>query len=286
MNQLTKKIASLLLLLLVAGISIAQAPVEVEIQSVDIKNKSFSVTHNGKTLKLTIAPNVAITVEGNKSDLSSLLPGDTASVIYDKDIAAVTSIAAQHALIAPAEKIAEGWDKMDDRLIFLMVRLASTEASLEAIDNAIALSGKYQSRKTVQAKQSEKKNDDMDRNGGGPVKWSSFYGRTAESFFYHPTDRNTTYHTTTILSQQAPINDNQASAGVPSRQGLPVHQRPPQFDYLYRANESAKARAEKEVSELKGRIEPLFERKRNLESEQSGLWCEIAFRAVSHYDLD
>ena len=105
MNRLAKQIASLALLLLVAGIAIAQAPVEVEIQSLDIKNKSLSVTHNGKTLKLAIAPNVAITVEGNKSDLASLLPGDTASVIYDKDIAAVTSIAAQHALSLPLKNL-------------------------------------------------------------------------------------------------------------------------------------------------------------------------------------
>jgi len=154
------------------------------------------------------------------------------------------------------------------------------------VENAIVVSNRSSSRKTVQSKQSDKKNDDMDRNGGGPVKWSSFYGRTAESFFYHPTDRNTTYHTTTILSQQAPAYDNQASAGVPSRQGLPVHQRPPQFDYLYRANESTKARAQEEVSKLVGKTAELTERRQRLEAEQAGLWCEIAFRAISHYDLD
>ena len=71
MNQLAKQIASLVLLLLITYTAIAQSPVEVEIQSLDIKNKSLLVTHNGKTLKLAIAPNVAITVEGNKSDLSA-----------------------------------------------------------------------------------------------------------------------------------------------------------------------------------------------------------------------
>lgn len=105
-----------------------------------------------------------------------------------------------------AEKLAEGWERIDDRLVFLMVRLASTETSLEAIDKALAASGRSQSRKNTQVKQAENKNEDMDRKGGGPLKWSLFYGRTAESFFYHPTDRITTYHTTTILSQQAPVN--------------------------------------------------------------------------------
>jgi len=78
MNRLIKQIASLVIFLLITCTAVAQAPVEVEIQSLDIKNKSLSVTHNGKTLKLAISPNVAITVEGNKSDLASLLPGDTA----------------------------------------------------------------------------------------------------------------------------------------------------------------------------------------------------------------
>lgn len=188
--------------------------------------------------------------------------------------------------LVPAEKLAEGWERIDDRLIFLMVRLASTEASLEAIDKALATSSRSQSRKNTQVRQAENKNEDMDRKGGGPLKWSLFYGRTAESFFYHPTDRNTTYHTTTILSQQAPVNDNQAGTGVPSRQGLPVHQRPPQFDYIYRANESAKARAEKEIAELAGKTAELAERRHRLEAEQAGLWCEVAFRSVSHYDLD
>lgn len=203
-------------------------------------------------------------------------------------IPAATDCFAQESdqLLSPAEKLAEGWDQIDDRLIFLMVRLASTEASLDAIDKALLASNRTQNRKAVQAKQADKKNEDMDRKAGGPMKWSMFYGRTAESFFYHPTDRNTTYHTMTILSPQAPINDNQAAPGVPSRQGLPVQQRPPQFDYIYRANESAKASAEKEIAKLVGKTAELVARKHRLEAEQAGIWCEVGFRSVSHYDLD
>jgi len=285
-KSLAKQIASLVLLLLTTCSVVAQTPVQVEIEAVEVRNNSISVTHNGKSRKLTLAPNVEITIDGKKAALASLLPGHTASVIYDKEAAAVTSIAAQRTAMLPAEKLAEGWDQIDDRLIFLMVRLASTEASLEATENAIAASSRNQTRKTGQVRQAENKNEDMDRKGGGPMKWSLFYGRTAESFFYHPTDRNTTYHTTTILSQQAPVNDNQAGPGVPSRQGLPVHQRPPQFDYIYRANESAKARAERDIAQLIGKAAELIERKQRLEAEQAGLWCEVAFRSVSHYDLD
>jgi hypothetical protein len=126
----------------------------------------------------------------------------------------------------------------------------------------------------------------MDRQGGGPMKWSDFYGRTAEKFFYHPTDRNSSYNTVTVLSQQGPQADNKVGGGVPSSQGVPAHQRPPQFDYIYRANENAKARAEQEAAEFKGKIESLLQRRHRLEVEQAGLWCEVAFRAVSHYDLD
>jgi hypothetical protein len=126
----------------------------------------------------------------------------------------------------------------------------------------------------------------MDRKGGGPMRWSLFYGTTAEKFFYHPTDRNTTYHTVTVLSQKGSQADNKVGGGVPASQGLPVQQRPPQFDYIYRANDSAKSRAESEVAKLGGDVTVLLERRARLEAEQAGLWVGIAFRSISHYDLD
>ena len=97
--------------------------------------------------------------------------------------------------IAPAEKLAEGWDEIDERLIFLMVRLANTETSLEAVEKTIAASSRKASAKTGDAKRAIGENEKMDRKGGGPMKWSQFYGTTAEKFFYHPTDRNSFYHT-------------------------------------------------------------------------------------------
>ena len=190
------------------------------------------------------------------------------------------------AAIVPAEKLPEGWEEIDQRLVFLMVRLANVETSLDAIEKAIGSSARRRAVKAGEAKRAEAGNDRMDRKGGGPMKWSEFYGTTAEKFFYHPTDRNSTYHTTTILNQQGPDADNKVGGGVPAGQGLPVHQRPPQFDYIYRANEQAKARAESEAAELKGKIDELAERRQRLEAEQAGLWCEIAFHSVSHYDLN
>ena len=188
--------------------------------------------------------------------------------------------------IGPAEAVKDGWDEIDQRLIFLIIRLANTETSLEAVEKTIAASSRQKSAKIGDAKRALGENEKMDRKGGGPVHWSVFYGRTAEKFFYHPTDRNSTYHTVTVLSQQPPQNDTKSAVGVPSRQGLPVHQRPPQFDYIYKANQSVKERAEAEADLLKNKIDALLERRQKLEQEQNALWIDIAFRAVAHFDLD
>jgi hypothetical protein len=189
------------------------------------------------------------------------------------------------ASIAPAEPLQPGWEEIDKRLVFLMVRLANVEASLDAVEKRVGSGTRQRAVKAGEAKRAEKGNEMMDRKGGGPVKWSQFYGRTAEKFFYHPVDQNTSYHTTTVLGQTSPRNDNQSADGIPSRQGLPVHQRPPQFDYIYKANRDAQARAEKDASELRNKVEALVARRRQLEDEQSDLWCQIAFRLVSRYEL-
>lgn len=188
--------------------------------------------------------------------------------------------------IAPAEAVQEGWDEIDQRLIFLMIRLANTESSLEAVEKVIGINSRKQSVKLGDAKRKIGDNEKMDEKGGGPMKWSQFYGTTAEKFFYHPTDRNSFYHTQTVLTPQPPQNDNQTGPGIPSRQGLPVHQRPPQFDYIYKANQDASKRAEEEAAQLKNKIDALLERRQRLEAEQNALWCEIAFHAVDHFDLD
>jgi hypothetical protein len=72
---------------------------------------------------------------------------------------------------------------------------------------------------------------------------------------------------------------------VPSRQGLPVHQHPPQFDYIYRANADAEKRAQAEVAKLGNNAEAILERRRQLEAEQAALWCKISFRAVTGREL-
>lgn len=194
--------------------------------------------------------------------------------------------AEKKATIAPAEAVKDGWEQIDERLVFLMIRLANTETSLEAVEKSIAANSRKQAVKIGDAKRAVRENEKMDRNGGGPMKWSKFYGTTADKFFYHPTDRNSTYHTLTVLSQQQPNGDGKGFDGTTSSQGLPIHNRPPQFDYIYRANQEASKRAEDEAAQFKGQVGALIARRNKLELEQVALWTEIAFRSVGHYDLD
>lgn len=78
------------------------------------------------------------------------------------------------------------WEQIDQRMLFLTTQLASVEAM------------------------------------GMPttIRWDKFYGKTADKFFYHPIDRNSSYHTETLLTQRPPQADVAGGEGVPSRQGL------------------------------------------------------------------
>ena len=186
---------------------------------------------------------------------------------------------------AAKKAAATGWQEMDQRLVFFTIQLSSVETSLAAINRAVGLLGNQQAVHKLDATKARQANEAMDRNAGGPVPWTEFYGRTAEKFFYHPTDRNSSYHTLTVLKQESPAWDNASGQGVPSRQGLPVHQRPPQFDYIYRANNNAEQRAQEEVARLGNNAAALLARRAQLEAEQSALWCKIGFHSVAGREL-
>ena len=144
----------------------------------------------------------------------------------------------------PTAGLPPGWEEIDPRFVFLTVRLASVETSLDAVNKAMKQAGYKQTVKQGEAERYQKGNELMDRNAGGPARWQDFYGKNAEKFFYHPTDRNSSYHTETLLTQKNPKND---TGGVASAQGLPVAQRPPQFDYIYRANTDAQNAARRRL---------------------------------------
>ena len=176
------------------------------------------------------------------------------------------------------------WDK-DERFDDLIEQLAINEASLEAVDKAIARKNTSTRSRQMSAQQFDSNNRFMDRKGGGPMNWKEFYGTNAEKFFYHPVDANTTYHTKTYLQQAGKSEDNKSGFGVPSSQSLPVHQRPPQWDYIYRANRTAREKALAGAAVLKSQVVELEQQRKLLETEQEELWCKLAFRAVLRHDM-
>src|SRR5439155_2116499 len=115
---------------------------------------------------------------------------------------------------APTTQPQGRWDEISDRVVFLTRTLATVEASLVAIDQQIRQTGYKAASKIDAAQRAAKGNELMNRNLGMPssVDWKDFYGRTAQRFFYHPKDAHTFY-----------INPR------------PIQDRPPQFDYIYKA---------------------------------------------------
>jgi hypothetical protein len=175
-----------------------------------------------------------------------------------------------------ADSLPPGWEEIDQRLIFFTIQLASVETSLNAVDKALKQAGYHQLSKQNEAQRYEHGNEIMDRNAGGPVSWQDFYGKTAERFFYHPDlDITVTKLNSQDLKRSSP--DNLSQLNMPG----PASERPPQFDYIYRANENAQRRAEADVAALGGKIDALVARRRQLEAEQAGIWGKIAFQAVA-----
>ena len=185
------------------------------------------------------------------------------------------------------EPLKGDWSEIDQRMVFLTIQLASVEASMDAVNKQLRVAGYQQGAKQNEADLHRKGSELMDRNMGMPasIRWNEFYGKTADKFFYHPVDRSSSYHTVTVLRQQKPGDDQATGEGVPSRQGLPLPQRPPQIDYIYKANAEAQKRSEAEVAKLAGKKDALLARRRQIEAEQSALWCKIAFRAIAGREL-
>jgi hypothetical protein len=153
-------------------------------------------------------------------------------------------------------------DLVENPVTFSLVQLSGVEESLKAVDAALKKAG-YQSKvSSSKAEQYDKGNELMDRKGGGPMGWKEFYGTTAEKYFYHPVDPNTTYHNP-----------------------VPISQRPPQFDYIYRANTQQSQKAKDEVAALGDKIDKLLERKRQLESQQVRLWARVSAALIAQREL-
>lgn len=175
-----------------------------------------------------------------------------------------------------------GWEWDDDeRLGDLVAQLREKESSLQVLDARIAKAAGKKAGAKMDEKMAWRNNQRMDLNGGGPIRWDAFYGRNAEKFFYHPVDPSTTYHTNTLLRQ----TDAPAAEGVPGYQGVPAHQRPPQFEYIYRGWDKEQQRAREQAEELKGQLDRMIARRRDLERDVVILWCKLAFRIIDKEKL-
>ena len=158
----------------------------------------------------------------------------------------------------PPEAAKPDWDEIDQRLVFLTVQLSTVESSIAATDKSLKKNGYLKIAKEEVAEQARLEND----RDGGPVLWQEFYGLTVEKFYYHPEDGSTV----------------RVKVGA-------VAARPPQIDYIYRANEANRLRAETDAAEIGSKIEDLLAYRKQLETEQSALWMKIAFRGVSSHEL-
>jgi hypothetical protein len=174
---------------------------------------------------------------------------------------------------SPIAPLSGSWETIDERFVFLTVELSSVEASMTAVNQALAAAGRDQSKAELRASNYAAGNNRMDRQGGAPLDWQDFYGQTATSFYYHSSgsidaQRNSSF------SSSARNGQGQSSAQLHGQyQGADTTAigRPPQFDYIYRANADAQKNAELDAASLGNKIDQLLARRRELESEQSEL---------------
>jgi hypothetical protein len=167
------------------------------------------------------------------------------------------------------------------RFTFLGDQLSADEAAIKEIDHRLVMAGYQQAQAAEKADNYAKGNDLMDRNGGAPVHWQDFYGRTAKDFIVRDT-----LTAGIAANRTGGRNGNLALNGqVQAESGAYQLQRPAEFDYVYRANDQQIADARAEIAEMGNQVDKLLARRRELEVEQSSLWATIAFESIENRDI-
>ena len=159
-------------------------------------------------------------------------------------------VALLSANLAPAQSTLPA-NPQDDRLTFLLFQLASDEQSIRAVNLALRQAGYRVAVEQSKVASAQKGNELMDRNAGGPISYQDFYGKTARAYVMH--DPYGSYHQV---------------------------RRPPQFDYIYRANSEQADKAQREIASLGQRVDALLARRTSLENEQAALWLQIAYTPI------
>lgn len=139
-----------------------------------------------------------------------------------------------------------------------LMQLSDAEANIQAINKALVRTGYNVGQAYDQIDSSQKGNERMNRNGGGPVRWDTFYGKTARDFVMHDTD-SPVYHQL---------------------------KRPSQFNFIYKANNDQVERAREQIASLAKDQAMLLDRRRKHEADQCRLWAILAWQQVKDREID
>jgi hypothetical protein len=174
----------------------------------------------------------------------------------------------------PAATQPAGGEALTERQQSLLLQLADAEANIKALNVALVRTG-YKVGLAYERIDSELKgNELMDRNGGGPVRWDAFYGKTARSF-YVPQSEGT-------LHAESPGK----RVDIHVAEGYHPIQRPRQLDYIYKANNDQIAKAQTQVAALAQDQATLLARRQKHEADQSRLWATLAWEQVRDREID
>jgi hypothetical protein len=157
----------------------------------------------------------------------------------------------------------------------LLLQLSDAEANIQAINKALKVTGYSVGVAYDQIDSDLKGNDLMNRQGGGPVRWDEFYGKTAQSFYYHSS-----------ASVDIKGRGNLAEAHA-NYQGKTLTRidRPEQFKFVYQANNDQIARAKDQIGSLLKNQQALLDRRKTHEEDQSRLWATLAWEQVEDREI-
>ncbi len=175
-------------------------------------------------------------------------------------------------VVSPGEKLEDGWQDDDPQLEVWGAELAYVEELLLSIDAKRNWSTQDRNAQKYTIKKADERTVRNLNNGGGPIRWQKFYGGSTVNAFYMPG-----------ASRTVAVLDRYGNAGMSVSQGAPQQvKRPPQFDYIQKGIDKRKQDAQKELASLASKHGALDERRRQLETEQLMLWCQISFHNILH----
>jgi len=138
----------------------------------------------------------------------------------------------------------------------LLLQLSDAEANIQAINKALKITGYSVGVAYDKIDSNLKGNELMNRQGGGPVRWDEFYGKTAND-----------YPRTGFWDDR--MDDH----------------RPQQFKFIYKANNDQIAQAKDQIASLLQNQQALLDRRRVHEEDQSRLWATLAWEQVEDREI-